>query len=86
MSIEKGRRRGKRQVEKKVRTKDEQGFLVTETQKVWESFSESEPEEPAAKLDKPVTASRTNSTESNAKDKKKKTAANQKSITSFFKK
>ena len=59
---------------------------MTETQKVWESFSESEPEESTAKPAKPVAASRTNSIESNTKDKKKKAAANQKSITSFFKK
>ncbi|KGQ01049.1 hypothetical protein PAAG_12242 [Paracoccidioides lutzii Pb01] len=38
----KGRRRGRRQVMKKTTVMDEDGFLVTEEQPVWESFSEDE--------------------------------------------
>ena len=49
----KGRRRGKRKVMKKRTMKDEDGFLVTKEEAVWESFSESEPEaapKPKAKM------------------------------------
>jgi len=44
------RRRGKRKVMKKRTTKDEDGYLVTKEEAVWESYSEDEPEapEPAA--------------------------------------
>lgn len=38
------RRRGKRKVLKKKTTKDEDGYLVTKEEAVWESFSEDEPE------------------------------------------
>ncbi|EXJ55889.1 hypothetical protein A1O7_08820 [Cladophialophora yegresii CBS 114405] len=38
------RRRGKRKVMKKRTTKDEDGYLVTKEEAVWESFSEDEPE------------------------------------------
>jgi DNA polymerase delta subunit 3 len=38
------RRRGKRKVMKKKTTKDEDGYLVTKEEAVWESFSEDEPE------------------------------------------
>jgi DNA polymerase subunit Cdc27 len=38
------RRRGKRKVMKKRTMKDEDGYLVTKEEPVWESFSESEPE------------------------------------------
>lgn len=46
------RRRGKRKIMKKRTMKDEDGYLVTKEEPVWESFSESEPEverKPAAK-------------------------------------
>ncbi|KAI1620117.1 DNA polymerase delta subunit 3 [Exophiala viscosa] len=39
-----GRRRGKRKVMKKRTTKDEDGYLVTKEEAVWESYSEDEPE------------------------------------------
>lgn len=42
------RRRGKRKVMKKRTTKDEDGYLVTKEEAVWESYSEEEPDEPAA--------------------------------------
>jgi DNA polymerase delta subunit 3 len=38
------RRRGKRKIMKKRTTKDEDGYLVTKEEAVWESFSEEEPE------------------------------------------
>ncbi|KAK5047091.1 hypothetical protein LTR84_007034 [Exophiala bonariae] len=38
------RRRGKRKIMKKRTTKDEDGYLVTKEEAVWESFSEDEPE------------------------------------------
>ena len=40
--VEKRRRRGKRLVTKKTTGKDEKGYLVTKTEKIWESFSEEE--------------------------------------------
>ena len=42
-SSEPRRRRGKRKVMKKKTTKDEDGYLVTKEEAVWESFSEDEP-------------------------------------------
>ena len=39
-----GRRRGRRQVMKKKMMKDDEGYLVTKEEPVWESFSEDEPE------------------------------------------
>ncbi|PGH36013.1 DNA polymerase delta subunit 3 [[Emmonsia] crescens] len=42
VSAPKGRRRGRRQVMKKITTKDEEGYLVTQEEPVWESFSEDE--------------------------------------------
>jgi len=47
--VEGGRRRGKRKVMKKKTTKDEDGFLVTTEEAVWESFSEDEPDPKKAK-------------------------------------
>ncbi|KEF53474.1 uncharacterized protein A1O9_10449 [Exophiala aquamarina CBS 119918] len=44
------RRRGKRRTMKKRTTKDEDGYLVTKEEAVWESFSEDEPEPPPSKL------------------------------------
>lgn len=42
------RHRGKRKIMKKRTTKDEDGYLVTKEEAVWESFSEDEPEPKAA--------------------------------------
>lgn len=39
-----GRRRGRRRVTKQKKVKDEDGYLVTKEETVWESFSEDEPE------------------------------------------
>ncbi|KAI9713526.1 MAG: hypothetical protein M1820_000908 [Bogoriella megaspora] len=50
-----GRKRGKRKVMKKKTTKDEDGYLVTKEEAVWESFSEDEPEPKKSRLP-PVTA------------------------------
>lgn len=44
------RRRGKRKIMKKRTTKDEDGYLVTKEEAVWESFSEEEPEPKAAPI------------------------------------
>lgn len=44
------RRRGKRKVMRKVHVKDEDGYLCTREEAVWESYSEDEPEsQPPAK-------------------------------------
>ncbi|KAK8191666.1 DNA polymerase subunit Cdc27 [Phyllosticta capitalensis] len=45
-----GRRRGRRRVMKKKTVKDEEGFLVTKEEAVWESFSEDEPAPKKPKL------------------------------------
>lgn len=50
VEVEGGRRRGRRKVMKKKTTKDEDGFLVTTEEAVWESFSEDEPESKKAKI------------------------------------
>ncbi|KAI9848103.1 MAG: hypothetical protein M1837_001205 [Sclerophora amabilis] len=42
-----GRRRGRRKVMKKKTVRDEEGYLVTRESPTWESFSESENEEPS---------------------------------------
>ena len=42
VSVSGGRRRGRRQVMKKKTVKDEEGYLVTREEAVWESFSEDE--------------------------------------------
>lgn len=52
------RRRGKRKVMKKKTMKDEDGYLVTKEEAVWESFSEDEPELKSAKA--PFSSSSTN--------------------------
>ncbi|KAK8161037.1 DNA polymerase subunit Cdc27 [Phyllosticta citrichinensis] len=70
-----GRRRGKRRVMKKKTVKDEEGFLVTKEEAVWESFSE---DEPAPK--KPRLPSAT------SKGKKGGAKQGQGSIMSFFSK
>ncbi|KAJ5585024.1 uncharacterized protein N7459_004824 [Penicillium hispanicum] len=43
VTVQGGRRRGKRQVMKKRTVKDEEGYLVTREEPTWESFSEDEP-------------------------------------------
>ncbi|CAG8235222.1 unnamed protein product [Penicillium salamii] len=43
VTVNGGRRRGKRQVMKKTTVKDEEGFLVTREEPTWETFSEDEP-------------------------------------------
>ncbi|KAJ5952760.1 uncharacterized protein N7479_011173 [Penicillium vulpinum] len=43
VTVQGGRRRGKRQVMKKKTVKDEEGYLVTREEATWESFSEDEP-------------------------------------------
>lgn len=48
------RRRGKRKVMKKRTMKDEDGYLVTKEEAVWESFSEDEPEPAPAAAKKDV--------------------------------
>jgi len=52
VSTEPTRRRGRRKVMKKRTMKDEEGYLVTKEEAVWESFSEDEP----ASQPKPKTA------------------------------
>ncbi|KAI9827268.1 MAG: hypothetical protein M1832_005406 [Thelocarpon impressellum] len=49
-----GRRRGRRRVTKKKTVKDEDGYLVTREEQVWESFSEEEPA--AAKVRTPASS------------------------------
>ncbi|KAF9881613.1 DNA polymerase subunit cdc27 [Colletotrichum karsti] len=77
-----GRRRGKRKVMKKKQIMDEQGYLVTTQEAVWEEFSEDEaPPKPAAKP-KPSTAP-----SSGSQTKSKKPAPKgQGNIMSFFSK
>lgn len=85
------RRRGKRKVMKKKTMKDEDGFLVTREEEVWESFSEDEPE-PAATTKKPAFPAKS-STPAVAKSQTQKStapkssgasAAKKKDIMSFF--
>ncbi|KAG9243778.1 DNA polymerase subunit Cdc27 [Calycina marina] len=71
-----GRRRGKRRVTKKKTIKDEEGYLVTKEEAVWESFSEDEPIAPAAKAKFPAAEA--------AKGKKAAGKAGQGNIMSFF--
>lgn len=74
VTVSGGRRRGRRRVMKKKTVKDEEGYLVTKEEPVWESFSEDEPA--PKKMKTPV------SSLSTAKGKK----AGQGSIMSFFSK
>ena len=59
------RRRGKRKVMKKKTMKDEDGYLVTKEEAVWESFSEDEPE---PKMPKPSFPTSTTKGSSQAKN------------------
>ncbi|KAJ5782505.1 DNA polymerase subunit Cdc27 [Penicillium paradoxum] len=70
VTVQGGRRRGKRQVMKKKTVKDEEGYLVTREEASWESFSEDEP----APKKKPV----------NVPKAKAGKAAGQGNIMSFF--
>ncbi|GAB1201237.1 hypothetical protein APSETT444_010626 [Aspergillus pseudonomiae] len=49
ITVQGGRRRGRRQVMKKQVRKDEEGYLVTVEEPSWESFSEDEPAPPPKK-------------------------------------
>lgn len=49
VTVQGGRRRGKRQVMKKRTVKDDEGYLVTREEPTWESFSEDEPAPPKKK-------------------------------------
>ncbi|EOA87597.1 uncharacterized protein SETTUDRAFT_150612 [Exserohilum turcica Et28A] len=78
VTVSNGRRRGRRRVMKKKKVKDEDGYLVTREEAVWESFSE---EEPAPKKAKPVVPKPASSAKGKNAGKK-----GQGSIASFFKK
>ncbi|KAH7395191.1 DNA polymerase subunit Cdc27 [Phaeosphaeria sp. MPI-PUGE-AT-0046c] len=78
VSVENGRRRGKRRVMKKKKVKDEDGYLVTKEEAVWESFSEDEPQ---PKKPKPAPPKPASSAKGKPAGKK-----GQGSIASFFKK
>lgn len=83
-----GRRRGKRKVMKKRTTKDEDGYLVTKEEAVWESYSEDEPE-PApqpAKKEVPRSSFGTGKASQNASQKGSsgKAAPKKGNIMSFF--
>ncbi|USP78885.1 hypothetical protein yc1106_06159 [Curvularia clavata] len=78
VTVTNGRRRGRRRVMKKKKVKDEEGYLVTKEEAVWESFSE---EEPAPKKAKPVPAKPASSAKGKSAGMK-----GQGSIASFFKK
>ncbi|KAL1605585.1 hypothetical protein SLS59_003387 [Nothophoma quercina] len=59
VTVENGRRRGKRRVMKKKTVKDEEGYLVTKEEAIWESFSEDEPQPKRAKpVPKPASAAK----------------------------
>ncbi|KAK4494159.1 hypothetical protein PRZ48_014457 [Zasmidium cellare] len=55
VTVENGRRRGRRRVMKKKTVKDEDGYLVTREEAAWESFSEDEPAPKKAKVQAPAT-------------------------------
>ncbi|KAF1994816.1 hypothetical protein P154DRAFT_501321 [Amniculicola lignicola CBS 123094] len=78
VTVQGGRRRGRRRVMKKKTVKDEDGYLVTREEAAWESFSEEEPE---PKRPKPAPAKSTNTAKG-----KKTGKSGQGSIASFFKK
>ncbi|KAH0547723.1 hypothetical protein FGG08_000213 [Glutinoglossum americanum] len=74
-----GRRRGRRKVMKKKTIKDEEGYIVTREEPVWESFSEAEPEPP-----KPKTPTSTASSTGPNKSRKSAGKPGQGNIMSFF--
>ncbi|KAF2164911.1 hypothetical protein M409DRAFT_67614 [Zasmidium cellare ATCC 36951] len=55
VTVENGRRRGRRRVTKKKTVKDEDGYLVTREETAWESFSEDEPAPKKPKVQAPST-------------------------------
>ncbi|KAJ9662392.1 hypothetical protein H2201_006101 [Coniosporium apollinis] len=75
VTVSGGRRRGRRRVMKKQTVKDEEGYLVTKEEPVWESFSEDEPVPKKAKA--PVSSG-------SAAKGKKGAKAGQGNIMSFF--
>ncbi|KAI8942519.1 hypothetical protein NX059_000583 [Plenodomus lindquistii] len=77
-TTENGRRRGRRRVTRQKKIKDEDGYLVTKEETVWESFSEDEPE---PKKLKPAPSKPSSSAKGKPTGKK-----GQGSIASFFKK
>lgn len=64
------RRRGKRKVMKKRTTKDEDGYLVTKEEAVWESYSEEEPEPAPAKKELPKSSLGANKSQSQSASQK----------------
>jgi DNA polymerase delta subunit 3 len=78
VTVSNGRRRGRRRVMKKKKVQDEDGYLVTKEEAVWESFSE---DEPVPKKLKPAPAKPANTAKGKNAVKK-----GQGSIASFFKK
>ncbi|PNS18835.1 DNA polymerase delta subunit 3 [Sphaceloma murrayae] len=84
VTVENGRRRGRRRVMKKKTVKDDEGYLVTKEEPAWESFSEDEA--PAPKKAKPSVMAQA-AAKSAASDKGaggKKGGKGQNSIMSFF--
>jgi DNA polymerase delta subunit 3 len=79
--VQGGRRRGRRQVKKKMTVKDEEGYLVTKEELVWESFSEDEPAPP-----KPKSSGFTSSGASKAGKSGAKGTQGKGNIMSFFSK
>ncbi|KAF2152433.1 hypothetical protein K461DRAFT_294098 [Myriangium duriaei CBS 260.36] len=79
VQVENGRRRGRRRVMKKRTVKDEEGYLVTKEEAVWESFSEDEA--PAPKKTRPETKTAPAATTTTTK---KGAAKGQSGIMSFF--
>ncbi|KAE8841920.1 hypothetical protein PTNB73_06289 [Pyrenophora teres f. teres] len=77
VTVSNGRRRGRRRVMKKKKVKDEDGYLVTKEEFVWESFSE---DEPVPKKTKPAPKPASTAKGKNAGKK------GQGSIANFFKK
>ncbi|KAH7411270.1 DNA polymerase subunit Cdc27 [Cadophora sp. MPI-SDFR-AT-0126] len=71
-----GRRRGRRRIMKKRTVKDDEGYLVTKEEPVWESFSEDEP------VEKPKPKAQASS--ASMKTKKPAAKAGQGNIMSFF--
>ncbi|KAH9219633.1 DNA polymerase subunit Cdc27 [Leptodontidium sp. 2 PMI_412] len=76
ITVSGGRRRGRRRVMKKKTVKDDEGYLVTKEEPVWESFSEDEP------VEKPKPKAQASNT--TAKTKKSAAKAGQGNIMSFF--
>ncbi|KAF8421283.1 DNA polymerase subunit Cdc27 [Tirmania nivea] len=84
------RRRARRKVNKRTMTRDKDGFLVTQNEMAWESYSEDEPEAPpqVVKKEKPIAIPREKKEDGEAEKGKKKApakkGAQQGNIMSFF--